>query len=157
MSALLFLAICAVVVFALAINKAPLWAWSAALVAAAFGIHAGALTGNVGFPEFGVLSTLLWLPVLAIASLAIPQIRRKAVIEPAFGMVKAILPKVSDTEQQALDAGTVGWDAELFSGTPDWSKLAAVPPLNPPFMRVTRVATRWQGWPKRVMAASCKN
>ena len=130
MSALLFLALCAVVVFALAINKAPLWAWSAALVAAAFGIHAGGLTGNFGWPAMGVLSTFLWLPVLALASLAIPQVRRAAVIKPAFGIVQSILPKVSDTEQQALDAGTVGWDAELFSGTPDWERLAEVPAIE---------------------------
>lgn len=34
------------------------------------------------------------------------------------------MPKVSSTEQEALDAGTVGWDAELFSGRPDWKVLA---------------------------------
>ena len=39
-----------------------------------------------------------------------------AVIAPAYGFVKSILPRVSRTEQEALDAGTVGWDAELFSG-----------------------------------------
>ena len=41
-------------------------------------------------------------------------------------MVKRILPRVSRTEQEALDAGTVGWDAELFGGKPDWSKLLGV-------------------------------
>ena len=33
-----------------------------------------------------------------------------------------------ETEREALEAGTVGWDAELFSGTPDWSKLRRVAP-----------------------------
>ena len=50
-------------------------------------------------------------------------------VEPVFGVVKRILPTVSETEQQALDAGTVGFDAELFSGTPDWGKLRAVPAI----------------------------
>jgi acyl-CoA dehydrogenase len=38
-----------------------------------------------------------------------------------------ILPQVSQTEQEALDAGTVWWDGDLFSGKPDWNKLLAYP------------------------------
>ena len=38
------------------------------------------------------------------------------------------MPSVSDTEREALEAGTVGWDAELFSGDPDWQKLREVTP-----------------------------
>ena len=34
---------------------------------------------------------------------------------------------MSQTEQEALDAGTVWWDGELFSGKPDWNKLLAYP------------------------------
>ncbi|MBI1214598.1 MAG: acyl-CoA dehydrogenase [Alphaproteobacteria bacterium] len=36
---------------------------------------------------------------------------------------KKALPKLSDTEKEALESGTVGWDAELMSGRPDWSQL----------------------------------
>ena len=50
-------------------------------------------------------------------------------IAPAFKFVKGTLPKVSDTEAQALEAGTVGFDAELFSGTPDWNKLRSIAPV----------------------------
>jgi acyl-CoA dehydrogenase len=50
--------------------------------------------------------------------------------EPVFRTIKGVLPKVSATEQEALDAGTVGFDAELFSGTPDWQKLRDVPPIT---------------------------
>ena len=49
---------------------------------------------------------------------------------PIFGAVQKSLPPVSDTESAALEAGTVGWDAELFSGTPDWQKLKDVPPIQ---------------------------
>ena len=48
------------------------------------------------------------------------------VTAPAYGLVKSILPRVSRTEQEALDAGTVGWDAELFSGRPRWNKLLGI-------------------------------
>ena len=65
-----------------------------------------------------------------LAGLSIPPLRRAALIEPIFRKVKGILPKVSATEQEALDAGTIGFDAELFSGTPDWEKLRAVPPIT---------------------------
>ena len=37
------------------------------------------------------------------------------------------MPQVSQTEQEALDAGTVGWDGELFSGNPHWKQLLALP------------------------------
>jgi acyl-CoA dehydrogenase len=40
---------------------------------------------------------------------------------------RKILPQVSQTEQEALDAGTVWWDGELFSGRPRWTKLLAMP------------------------------
>tara|TARA_R110000824_G_scaffold386283_4_gene580968 strand:- start:5757 stop:7916 length:2160 start_codon:yes stop_codon:yes gene_type:complete len=39
-----------------------------------------------------------------------------------------VLPPISETERAALDAGTVWWDAELFSGNPDWSRLLSAPP-----------------------------
>ena len=38
-----------------------------------------------------------------------------------------MLPQISATEQEAIDAGTVWWDGELFSGRPDWNKLLAFP------------------------------
>src|SRR5258705_12231552 len=37
------------------------------------------------------------------------------------------LPAMSQTEREAIDAGTVWWDGDLFSGHPDWNKLLAVP------------------------------
>ena len=56
---------------------------------------------------------IAWAVVAALAALAVPSIRRKFVVEPAFALVQKILPKVSDTEAQALDAGTVGACATL--------------------------------------------
>ena len=59
--------------------------------------------------------------------LLIPQLRRMLVSDPLLGWFKRVLPQVSQTEQEALDAGTVWWDGDLFSGRPDWNKLLAVP------------------------------
>jgi hypothetical protein len=44
-----------------------------------------------------------------------------------FRTYKRILPQMSDTERDALEAGTVWWDGELFRGKPDWNKLLAYP------------------------------
>ena len=43
---------------------------------------------------------------------------------------RKVLPPLSTTEQQALDAGTVWWDGELFSGRPDWRQLLSIPPAT---------------------------
>ncbi len=49
--------------------------------------------------------------------------RRDHITKPIFKWAKGALPSLSDTERAALEAGEVWWDAELFSGSPDWSKL----------------------------------
>jgi acyl-CoA dehydrogenase len=53
--------------------------------------------------------------------------RREYLTRPIFGWAKGALPTMSDTEREALEAGDVWWDAELFTGNPDWSKLLATP------------------------------
>src|SRR6185295_7740049 len=53
--------------------------------------------------------------------------RREYLSRPIFGWAKKALPTMSETEREALEAGDVWWDAELFTGNPDWSKLLATP------------------------------
>ncbi|MPW35650.1 acyl-CoA dehydrogenase [Vibrio sp. B1Z05] len=53
--------------------------------------------------------------------------RRKWVSDPAFKMFKKVLPPLSDTEREAMEAGSVWWEGDLFSGAPDWEKLHAYP------------------------------
>ncbi|MFA5677537.1 MAG: acyl-CoA dehydrogenase [Pseudomonas sp.] len=66
--------------------------------------------------------------VLAFAGLAHTPTRTQWVSRPFFQWFKKIAPKMSDTEREALEAGTVWWDAELFSGNPDWNRLLTAPP-----------------------------
>src|SRR5713101_6658929 len=54
--------------------------------------------------------------------------RRDWISKPIFGWAKHVLPSLSDTEREAIEAGDVWWDADLFSGNPDWAKLLAFPP-----------------------------
>jgi acyl-CoA dehydrogenase len=54
--------------------------------------------------------------------------RRDTLTKPIFAFARGLLPAMSDTEREALEAGDVWWDADLFSGNPDWSKLLNVAP-----------------------------
>jgi len=72
--------------------------------------------------------TILIVLVAVIAALlVIPAARRSLVSDPLLAIYRRVLPPMSQTEQEAIDAGTVWWDGELFSGKPDWSKLIAFP------------------------------
>ncbi len=53
--------------------------------------------------------------------------RRDYISRPIFGWARKVLPEMSDTEREALEAGDVWWDADLFAGNPDWNKLLAFP------------------------------
>jgi acyl-CoA dehydrogenase len=124
MAELLFCVALLAGILALGMYKAPLWAWAAALAVAALIWQTQTVHGHTG-----VFGFLLWLFVVAFGALAVPSLRRNYVSAPVFKFVKGTLPKVSDTEAQALEAGTVGFDAELFSGTPDWDKLRSIAPV----------------------------
>ncbi len=52
----------------------------------------------------------------------------KWISEPLLKLFKKVTPAMSQTEREAIDAGTVWWDGDLFSGKPKWKKLLAVPP-----------------------------
>jgi acyl-CoA dehydrogenase len=130
MAELIFFIGCLVAAFLLAMRRAPIWAWALVLAAALFIWQSGMLHGEAGELEPGFFGMLGWLLVVALAALSVAGIRRAVLVRPLFKTVKGILPKVSATEQAALDAGTIGFDAELFSGQPDWDKLRAVPPIT---------------------------
>ena len=65
--------------------------------------------------------------LLFIVLFGIPYVRRNLVSGALLKTFRNILPQISATEQEAIDAGTVGWEGELFSGNPDWDKLMAFP------------------------------
>jgi len=58
------------------------------------------------------------------------SLRRDLITRPIFAWAHKALPPMSDTEREALEAGDVWWDADLFTGNPDWSKLLAVAPAK---------------------------
>jgi acyl-CoA dehydrogenase len=110
-----------VVAGVLAYHRANGLAWSIGLAAGA-----AALTFATGLPMPAL--TLIWIAVGVFAALSIVKPLRRAVVTgPIFGIYKKVLPQISQTEQEALDAGSIWWDADLFTGKPDWKKMLAYP------------------------------
>lgn len=113
----------------LAMRESPLWQWGAAF--AGLGVLSGVdFTATGATYQLGWFSWVLIVFGVILLLLAIKPLRMIVLTTPVYGAVKSILPKVSRTEQEALDAGTVGWDAELFSGRPNWDKLTKIRPLT---------------------------
>ena len=54
------------------------------------------------------------------------SLRRRIVTRPIFRWARGSLPSLSSTEREAMEAGDVWWDAELFSGAPDWKAMQAM-------------------------------
>ena len=70
---------------------------------------------------------LLWLLFAAFASLQFEDFRRDTISKRLLEVYKRMLPPMSRTEKEALEAGTVWWEGELFSGRPHWEKLMNMP------------------------------
>jgi len=72
----------------------------------------------------GVAAALL---LLVAVPLLLPAIRLPFITRPLLGFYTKILPPLTETERVALEAGTVGWEGQLFSGKPDWNVLLSQP------------------------------
>ena len=72
----------------------------------------------------GVLAAVV-APVLLL--LTFRPLRRAILSRPAMAGFRQIMPRMSATEQAAVEAGNVWWDAELFAGKPDWRRLLSTP------------------------------
>jgi acyl-CoA dehydrogenase len=99
----------------------PIVWWT--IAAALFGWYLSVIAG------FGATTNVVLAAVfiLVAAVLNIPVLRRTIVSDRILAIYRRILPDMSQTEKEAIDAGTVWWDADLFSGKPDWDKLLATP------------------------------
>ncbi len=73
------------------------------------------------------MTILLMIVTALVVLLSIAETRKKLVTRPAFKVFKKILPPLSQTEKEAMEAGSVWWDGELFGGKPDWKKLHQYP------------------------------
>jgi len=73
------------------------------------------------------LGALIALVAILVVPFTVPALRRALITKPLLLRFRRVMPRMSQTEREALEAGTVGWDGELFSGRPAWDQLLAIP------------------------------
>lgn len=108
------------VAWTLAARQAPAWLWSG--VIAAWLLIWPSLHGVSGWALAPVW--LVFIPLAAL--LGLPGLRRNVISQPVLQLFRKLMPTVSDTEREALEAGSTWWEADLFSGNPDWRKLLSL-------------------------------
>jgi acyl-CoA dehydrogenase len=82
-------------------------------------------SGNMGLAGLFIL----WALYLAlVVPINMPQIRQKYISEPLLQLMRKAMPAISQTEQEALDAGKTWWESDLFNGKPDYDKIRELPP-----------------------------
>ncbi len=117
----LWLLLALVTVLALAYVRARGYAWAAAVAA---------LLGASWVADLLPLWLDLGLSAAAILlaiPLLVPRLRRALVSDALFAAFRKVMPAMSQTEREAIEAGTVWWDGELFTGKPDWKRLLSLP------------------------------
>lgn len=88
----------------------------------------GALLLNL-FGCLSFLAAIVFWPIFLIAATFanLKQYRLRYFIPRVLNTLKKQMPPISATERDAIEAGNVWWEKELFCGRPDWSKLFAIP------------------------------
>lgn len=103
---------------------------------------------------YQVVSPIAWLVFVVIAvPLNITNIRQQYISKPLLKAFQSIMPEMSRTEKEAIDAGTTWFEADLFRGAPDWQKLHNYPAprlsaeeqafLDGPVEEVCRMVDDW--------------
>lgn len=105
----------------LAYLEAPFFAWASVLVLTLGVIH--------GFQIFSwsVLTVLWAILIFGIVILGFSPLRQRWITRGIARKIKNVLPPMSMTEQEALEAGEIWWEGQLFQGRPDWQALLALP------------------------------
>lgn len=103
--------------------------------------------------EFAFLFGAGLFALLALIT-GVPGIRRELLTRRILPLIAPILPRMSDTEKVAIEAGTVGWEAEFFTGNPNWKRLLSFQPkeltkaeqafLDGPCEKVCSMVTDWE-------------
>ncbi|HHJ36189.1 MAG TPA: acyl-CoA dehydrogenase [Gammaproteobacteria bacterium] len=109
------------ILFIAAYMRLPLLIWSLALTAGLLVLH---LFADIDLSQ----KYLLWI-ILAVILIPLnfKPLRLNIFSRAIYRVMKKLMPTISQTEQEALDAGDVWWEAELFSGKPDFGFLQNLP------------------------------
>ena len=83
--------------------------------------------------DMALFKFCLYSAVVIMVVFGVPALRKRLVSQPLMKIAKKSLPTMGETEKIALEAGTVWFDGEIFSGTPNWNKL-----MNTSFKPLTK-------------------
>ncbi|MFI4963273.1 MAG: acyl-CoA dehydrogenase family protein, partial [Legionellales bacterium] len=107
----------------LLVRQAAVLVW-----AIAFGVFA-ALVFEYGAP--GLFSKILLVSIeILLIALSIIPLRRLVLSRHVLQLLSKQMPAMSLTEREALEAGTVSWEGDLFSGSPDFTRLRNAPVVH---------------------------
>jgi len=91
--------------------------------------------------------------LLFFIPLNVKPLRQRWLTRPLFRIYQKVMPSMSQTEREAISAGTVTWEADLFRGNPDWNKLLSIPAarlteeeqafINGPLETLCRMINDW--------------
>ena len=107
-------------------RQASRYLWSGVLAAIL-----GYWTFRHALPTWALITAWgIFIPMAAL--LTVSSLRHAIIAKPLLLLYRKIMPSMSDTEREALEAGTVWWEAEVFSGRPDWHRMLefAAPSLS---------------------------
>ena len=105
-------------------RRASRYLWTAAL-------GAGLIYWSVFHNPPASAELAAWVLFVPLAALLIlSPLRQRLLMQPLLAAYRSVMPAMSDTERAALEAGTVWWEADLFTGQPDWRRLREFPSPN---------------------------
>ncbi len=117
------------------------------------------LLAGVALVGFKAPSWLLWIYIAEAVISNIPALRRTLITSSVMKMMKNFMPKISETERVALEAGVVWIEGDLFSGKPNFSKMLKEPYphltqeekdfVNGPVERLCEALDDWKIWKER--------
>jgi len=120
MSVILTLLAALIATGACAYHRSSLRTWAIATIIATL------VVGLIAHAPWTMIILLIIELAIAVPLLLV-DFRRRQISEPLLKLFAKVTPKLSETEQTALEAGTVGFEGELFSGKPDWHELLKQP------------------------------
>jgi len=83
------------------------------------------------FHQHTICLSFFWLFFLIIfIPFSIKPIRQRFISQRILNYCRAVMPVMSRTEREAISAGTITWEGDLFRGNPDWDKLLAHAPAR---------------------------
>ncbi|WP_406672544.1 acyl-CoA dehydrogenase, partial [Natronospira sp.] len=105
-------------------------ALSLAYIRASLPVWTGAFAALIG-ANWLISGSLPLVATIVFLAVAIPlnvlPLRRAVFSSRLLNWFRSVMPPISQTERVALDAGNTWWDADLFTGQPDWNKLLSYP------------------------------